>query len=323
MAGAARRLLDALPQERRARCRQEFDGPARMDWHFVPRTRPGVQLGETSDAQRIAARDLLRSVLSSQGALKAEAIMALDGVLRDTERAAGGDGKTRDPMAYTISVYGTPRAGETWGWKIEGHHLSLNFTVVNDEVAGATPFFMGAHPARVDAGPEAGRRALAAEEDLAYDLLATLDDAQRAVAVIAERAPGDILTQPGRGLDGAPAAGLEVAKMRPEQRGIVEALLDEYAHNLRGELASAELDRIHKAGMDAIRFAWAGSAERTRGHYYRLAGPTFVIEFDNTQDGANHIHAVWRDLANDWGADLLARHYATEHRTGSQTADPA
>jgi hypothetical protein len=236
--------------------------------------------------------------------LKVEEIMSLDSVLRDLEK---GRGPVRDPLKYTVEVYGQPRDGGTWGWKIEGHHVSLNFTVAGGAVT-VTPAFLGANPAEVRRGERAGLRVLAAEEDLGRDLARSLSAEQRKAAVVSEEAPRDILAVPGRGLDGVPATGLAVAEMTGEQRALVERLLGEFAGNLRHEMAAPELERVRGAGLEKVVFAWAGGMERGQGHYYRLSGPTFVIEYDNTQDGANHVHTVWRDRERDFGKDLLKEH---------------
>lgn len=310
---AARHWLDSLSPELRAKAQLAFDSPARTDWHFIPRTRPGVRLADMTEPQRAAARDLLRSALSAQGLDKVEHIIALDAVLRDLDRAAGGLGSSRDPDAYTFTIYGSPSADAPWGWKIEGHHISLNFTCSSTNAIAVTPAFLGANPAEVQSGPKKGERALAREEDLARQLLAALDDDQRKLAIIASESPFDILTTPSRGLDTAPVVGLPYSSMRPDQRQFVDQLLAEYAHNLRGELAEAELARIRDAGLDHIHFAWAGSDQRGQPHYYRLAGPTFVIEYDNTQDRANHIHTVWHDRERNFGQDALKQHYEHDH----------
>lgn len=309
MAEAASRLIAAFPEADRGRIRLEFDDKARTDWHFVPRTRPGVRLADMNDAQRVAARNLLRAALSSQGVLKVEQIMSLDAILREIENNPG-----RDPLQYTFTIYGEPGPTAAWGWKIEGHHISLNFTCAGGRVLATTPSFLGAHPAEVKSGPRAGFRAMAVEEELGRRLLESLDSAQRAEAVIAERAPADILTVPGRNLDRAPSAGLAYAKMNAEQRAMLDSLIEEYARTLRRELADAELERIRAAGMDGVHFAWAGSAKPEEGHYYRISGPTFVIEYDNTQNGANHIHTVWHDRTRNFGGDALREHYERDHR---------
>lgn len=310
MAAAARRWLDALDAGERARAVVPFDAPAREDWHYIPRTRPGLTLGEMDDRQRAVVRGLLTAALSARGVLKVEAIMALDTVLRDLARAAGRSGASRDPLAYTFTIYGDPGA-EPWGWKIEGHHVSLNFTVAGGRVA-VTPAFLGANPAQIRSGPQAGARALALEEDLAFALLESFDDAQRADATVDDDAPRDILTSPGRPLDLGRPRGVAHADMTPAQRATLERLIEEYVHNFRPDLAGPALERIREEA-GAIRFAWAGSRERGRGHYYRITGPTFIIEYDNTQDGANHVHCVWHDPERSFGRDLLGEHFRRDH----------
>lgn len=311
---AARKLLDALPTDLRARCNLPFDGPERPDWHFVPRTRPGVTLGEMPQPARDASHDLLRSALSPRGLAKVDDIMSLDAILRDMEKAAGGDGASRNPLAYSFAVFGTPGDGRPWGWKVEGHHISLNFTWPSPDAAAVTPSFLGANPAEVKEGPRAGHRALAAEEDLARALLASLDPAQRSKAVISTDAPREIITLPGRSLDVGPVVGLAGSEMTEPQRRALDALIREYAGNLRPELAKEQLDRMLGGGLADIRFAWAGGAEPGRGHYYRITGPTFIIEYDNTQDHANHVHTVWHDKERDFGRDLLKEHYEHDHK---------
>lgn len=309
MAEAATKFLDSLTPDQRTKAALKFDDKAREDWHYVPRENAGVEFSEMTANQRMAARTLLRSALSSRGMNKVEEIMLLDAVLREVEKDSG---PRRDPLAYSIAVFGTPEEAGPWGWKIEGHHISLNFTGVADEAA-VTPSFLGANPAEVRQGDRAGVRVMAAAEDIARELLALLNDAQRKAAIIGEKAPGDILAVPGRSLSEIDSMGVEVAAMDQAQRALIERLLQEYAENLRQELADHELERIRAAGIDKIRFAWMGGTKRGEGHYYRLSGPTFVIEYDNTQNNANHVHTVWRDRTRDFGHDLLKEHYEHGH----------
>lgn len=340
MAVAARALLDSLSGELRAKAAVAFNDAARTDWHYIPRTRPGVTLGELSEAQRTLVQALLRSALSSQGTLKINAIVDLESVLRDLEKG----NPARDPGKYTLAIYGEPpllqpsppppppplsapqpapdRAAKPWGWKIEGHHISLNFTSSGTVLTSVTPAFLGSNPASVPGGAQVGRRVLAAEEDLGRALVTMLDPEQRRAAIIADTAPTDVILGPGRGFDQAPAAGLPASKMTPAQREALWAIVEEFAHNLRRELAESELARIRGvggaggedgAGIDLIHFAWAGSLQPGEGHYYRLRGPTFVIEFDNTQNNANHAHALWRDTTRDFASDPLKEHYEHGH----------
>lgn len=308
MAEGAVRFLEALGPDLRAKAVLPFDGMARTDWHFVPRTRPGLTFGEMNDAQRAAAHALLRSALSSAGYLKVTGIVELEGVLRDIESNPG-----RDAGKYTIAIYGDPAGAGPWGWKVEGHHLSLNFTSTTREVVATTPSFLGAQPAEVKSGPRAGWRVLAAEEDLARALVKGLSAEQATQAVISTTAPADIVLAPGRDVERLEPAGLTWTAMTQDQRDLLWRLVREYAETLEHDLASAQLARITQAGVEKISFAWAGGLESGQGHYYRIQGPTFVIEYDNTQNNANHVHTVWHDRERDFGRDLLGEHYRGRH----------
>jgi hypothetical protein len=202
---------------------------------------------------------------------------------------------------------------EPWGWRLEGHHLSLNFTLVPGQPVAVTPAFLGANPAEVPSGPQKGLRALGAEQDLGRALVRSLTDLQRARTVIAAQSLGDIVTGPGRADSLAAPAGLPLADMSGDQRALAAQLIDAYARNMRAELAEKELGRMREAGIERIHFAWAGPIEPGRAHYYRLHGPTLLIEYDNTQNSANHIHSVWHDPRRDFGQDLLRAHYERGH----------
>ncbi len=308
MAEAASAFLASLPPDQQDHAAAPFDDPNRLDWHFVPRDRRGLALKDMSDEQRIAAHTLLRAALSGGGYLKAVQITELESVLHELESTPTYDAAHRDPLNYAITIFGDPSGDAPWGWRFEGHHVSLNFSSVTGEVA-VTPAFFGANPAEVRGGPKAGLRVLAAEEELARELLGSLDTSQRAGAVIETGVPGDIVLAPGGGPERlGEERGAEYAGMTGAQQRLVEALLEEWTGNLERRLGEAQLVRIREAGMGQIRFVWIGSDERGRPHYYRLRGPTFVIEYDNTQNDANHIHTVWRDLERDFGADLLREH---------------
>jgi hypothetical protein len=194
---------------------------------------------------------------------------------------------------------------------VEGHHISLNYTVVQGRLIASTPQFLGANPAEVKQGPRQGLRALPAEEDLARELLNALDPARRKAAVIDVEAPRDIITSADRRAEIGAPQGVALAQMDGRERGLLLALLEEYARAMPEAIAQERLRQLREAGVDQIHFAWAGSAERGKPHYYRVQGPTFLIEYDNTQNDANHIHSVWRDFEGDWGLDLLRLHYQT------------
>jgi Protein of unknown function (DUF3500) len=309
MAHAVGAFLAALEAEKRQRSLFAFDNPERFNWHYIPRRRQGLPLKAMTDTERAAAHQLLQSTLSEPGYRKAVDIMRLEEVLRQTEFFPF----SRDPENYAFTVFSSAGALFPLGWRLEGHHLSLNFTLVADDYGAATPAFMGAHPAEVRTGPLKGLRVLGREQDLAFDLLHSFDAGQRQKTIIGTRSFGDILSGPGRADSLKSPAGLPLAQMRPGQRDQTLRLIEEYVGNLRRDIADAQLRRVYEAGLDSLHFAWAGSLEAGQAHYYRLHGPTLLIEYDNTRADANHIHAVWHDLRDDFGLDLLRMHYQTGH----------
>lgn len=310
MGQAAQAWLDALAQPIRSQATFAMEGKERLDWAFIPKHRLGVSLRDMNLDQRRAAHALLRSALSDQGYLKATTVMALEETLRTLEADRPDVEEFRHPGKYWFAVFGDPGGAGPWGWRVEGHHLSLHFSVVPGEGVAVAPAFFGANPAEVPRGLQAGLRVLGREEDLARGLLGTLDANQRRAAVIADQAPRDIVTAPGVALDQAGPQGLAYRDMTLPQRAALQELVRQMAHNLCRELAERSLQEIEGAGWDDVRFAWAGSDQPRQGHYFRLHGPTFLVEYDNTQNDANHIHLVWHAANNDFGADMLRRHYA-------------
>lgn len=308
-AQAAGVFLQTLAPEKRRRAMFPFDSPERFNWHYIPRRREGLPLKDMTTEERADAHLLLRSALSEAGYRKVVDIMRLEEVLRQTEFFPF----SRDPENYAFTVFSTAGAPFPLGWRVEGHHLSLNFTIVNDRHGAVTPAFMGAHPAEVRAGPLKGLRALAQEQDLAFELMRHLDPSQRRKVLLATRSLGDIVSGPGRSGELKLPVGLPLAEMTPAQRDGTMRLLQEYVRNMRDDIAEAQLRSVYEAGIDKLHFAWAGGPERGQAHYYRLHGPTLLIEYDNTRNDANHIHSVWHDLKNDFGVDLLRAHYETGH----------
>jgi hypothetical protein len=312
-------FLKTLTGEQREKGMFAMDSRERQDWHFVPRDRAGLEFKTLTDSQRAAVHQVLRDALSSRGYLKVTGVIALESILRDLEMSRGSDGRMRDPGRYTVSVYGDPAASAPWSWRIEGHHLSLTLTVSPGKPISTTPTFIGANPATVPQGPQAGWRLLAAEEDLGRTLLGSLGTEQRATAVISDDAPGDIILSPGRKLDLGTPRGVRYADLAEDQRQILMHLLAEYVENFHHDIAKEQMDRIRERGLDEIRFAWAGSDVRGQAHYYRIHGPTFIIEYDNTQNDANHVHTIWHDLERNLGEDLLREHYLHDHGGGAHS----
>jgi hypothetical protein len=262
-------------------------------------------------SQRKLAHALLSSGLSRRGYAKALDIMSLESILRELEGPSRRH--PRDPDLYHVTFFGTPSDESPWGWRVEGHHLSANFLVVNGNRIAPTPNFFGANPARVPRGPLEGLRVLAAEEDLARHLLASLEPKQQARVVIDPVAPADIITQAEPRVEIDDPSGLPAEEMTEVQGRLMMDLVVEYTSRMPRDVADTRMNQIGKEGEAHIHFAWAGSKKRGEGHYYRVHGPSFLIEYDNTQNNANHIHTVWRDLKDDWGEDLLRGHYAKSH----------
>ena len=317
MRQAAVRFLETLSPEQLIRAHFAFADLERLRWHYVPREmfdRRGLCLKEMHDRQRNAALALMTSGLSQRGHWKARQIMDLETILGRLERAEGTAGLVRNPGLYYFSVYGDPTDPTPWGWRAEGHHVSLNFTVVNREWIAPNPFFFGANPAEVPAGREKGLRILAEEEDLARSLLSSLSAEQKTRALISPEAPPDILTRALPKVHLETAEGLPAESMSPEQRRLLDELIRAYIGRLPQELTRIEMSSLRRADFNAVHFAWAGGHRPGMAHYYRLHGRFFLVEYDNTQNNANHIHTVWRHLENDFGLDLLRLHHEMGHR---------
>ena len=310
MARAAAALLSALTPDQRRAAVFPFAQDERRNWHYVPRSRSGIPFKEMSAAGRAAAHELIKVSLSGVGYTKAVNVMRLEDVLRQLETFGG---LLRDPEKYYVSVFGAPDAAAPWGWRLEGHHLSLNFTVAPGRAVSVTPAFFGANPAEVPSGSQRGLRILADEQDLAFALVRGVDPGLRARLVIAAESPGDIVTGPGRTDSLKTPAGVTLGELAAEQRALALRLVETYARNMRSDVADEELRRMRDAGAENVRFAWAGPIDPRQPHYYRLHGPTLLIEYDNSQNRANHLHSVWHDPRNDFGVDLLRAHYDNAH----------
>jgi hypothetical protein len=312
MADAANAFLATLWSDQKAKATYTFEDDQRFDWHFIPKLRKGLSFGEMQPYQAKLATALMAAGLSQQGLIKAETIMSLDQVLLILEAGAGAN--RRDPDNYYITVFGTPTAKGTWGYRVEGHHLAQNFTIVDGKVSDS-PSFFGSNPAEVRIGPRKGLRVLAQEDDSGYDMLEALDNSQKETAIVDKTALKDIITMASRkaALGGAPN-GLVASKMNAAQFDKLMNIVELYAGNVAPQLAEQRMVLAHKQPKDATFFAWTGETQRGGAHYYRIQTPAFLIEMDCTQDKANHIHSVWRDYENDFGMDLLKSHYAASHQ---------
>jgi Protein of unknown function (DUF3500) len=320
MATAATKFLGALTPEQRQQATFAFaNSEERLHWGFVPSEmfpRKGLLTRDMTEPQRKLVHELLKAGLSQRGYLTASQIMDLESILGEierAERARSGRGEAaraleRDPVKYYVSVFGTPSTRETWGWRVEGHHVSLNFTVVNGTLVASSPSFFGSNPAEVRDGPKKGLRILGAEEDAARALVDSLDAAQRAKGIVNATAPGDMLTMNQVDIKPLAPIGITAEALTASQRDLLTKLIDVYTGFMAADIAAERTARFKKAGVEKIGFAWAGSTEKGAKHYYRIQGPTFLVEYDNTQNDGNHIHSVWRDFDGDFGRDLLREH---------------
>src|SRR5215510_7040403 len=312
MADAANKFLASLTPEQKAKASFGFGDEQRFDWHFIPRERKGVPLKELDENQRKLAMEFMKTGLGASGYQKATTIMSLEPVLAQLE----GPSRRfpRDPELYYFSIFGKPSPKDPWGWRVEGHHISIHFTIVKGEMLSNTPLAFGANPAEVREGERKGLRALAGEEDKGRDLILALDEKQRAVAIFDPKAPNDILTLAKIKADPLKPDGIEASQMNKQQKTLLEKLIGEYLARMPQDVAEERSKKMREAGFDKIYFGWAGGGNKGDPHYYRVQSPTFLIEYDNTQNNANHIHSVWRDFNGDFGEDLLREHYqATPH----------
>ena len=293
-------LAGSLDAADRAQLFLPFNDEARLDWSYFPGKRAGLLRARLDEGQREQLSAVLQLCLSASGYAKAEAIRLLEGVLAEME-----DNPERDPGRYYLAVYGEPGADSTWGLRWEGHHLSLNWTFAHGAVVSSTPQFLGSNPAVAPSGAQVQE----AEETLARALVNALDGEARAQAAPGHAAPPDILTRMAPAVAPLAQEGIRFADLNPEQQGMLIGLIELYASVQPRAIAEERLRKIRTHGLDDVRFLWLGGMAPGEGHYYRIQGASFLIEFDNTQDNANHIHTVWRDFDGDFGRDVLREHY--------------
>ena len=313
-ARAARTFVAGLPDSLRAVALRPFGDVDRTRWFYVPtdivpQGRVGLTLSRMNAPQRDAAFQLLGTALSPSGYRTAQAIMANEPTLRQIEQAAGTLRLIRDPERYFVTVFDTSVGAEPWGWRFEGHHLSVNVTGAGAQTPVVAPLFMGANPHRIPSGPRVGARLLAAEEDSARALLGMLTPSQRATAIVSDTTYGEIRSRNDPKVNPLSQEGIAASEMTPSQQATLRNLVAVYANRMEPASAREQLRRIEAAGFGRLRFVWAGSSQVGKAHYYRIHGPTVLVEYDNSQNAANHSHTVWRDLENDFGGDLLRKHY--------------
>ncbi|QDT39940.1 DUF3500 domain-containing protein [Stratiformator vulcanicus] len=320
MLKAARQFLATLDKEQKEKATFEWNSDRREKWAYLPDKfikpegkRFGLAIEDMKPEQRLWARGLVQSALTNKGHLQVLAIQSLEAVLFELENGA----PHRKPELYYVSIFGTPSESKSWGWRFEGHHLSLNVMLIDGKTFSVTPSFFGTNPAEVLSGPRAGLRVIADEEDFAYQLIDSMSPEQLEKAVFQKRAPADVITKAKSRVskdDFLPAKGIRYSELSKDQQAMLHKLIGTYTTDkyADGVISQFRARRKTKEQTD-IHFAWAGSTTRGEKHYYRIQTPEFLFELDNTQNGANHIHAVWRDFNGDFGRDLLGDHHKASH----------
>ena len=310
---AGSKFVESLDAQQRARATYPYLDGERVFWYYPPLNRHGLALRDMDENQRGLAYALMATGLTDRSYEQAKQIIEHESVLGPLEKEQGIVSFVRDPDLYYFTIFGEPGGSEPWGWRAEGHHVSLHFSIWGDDIISMTPFFFGANPAEVPKGPKAGLRILGAREDMAYELMNSLDAGQRSKTIIYDQAPYDILTYNSSKVSLPKEEGLSVAAMSGTQREMLMGLVTEYVSQVNEELAGRRLTALKEGGFDQLHFAWAGPLDKSEAHYYRIHGGEFVVEFDNRQNGANHIHSVWREVENDFAGDVLREHLLMYH----------
>jgi hypothetical protein len=308
----ANEFLALLSPALKARTQFDLEDAERFNWHFVPIERKGTTLGDYSEVQRKAAWAFLKASVSEQGFLKAHAITELENVLMVVEKQKP-DSHYRDPLNYHFFVFGTPSRDQPWGWRFEGHHVSISIMFDKGQIVSSTPSFFGTNPGIVLDGPEKGKEVLKKETDLGFAFVKSLSAEQLKQALIAEKAPAEILSFDKRKTEALAPDGIKFSALTDPQKKQFLGLMDLYIMNYELGFSTTLEKKIRSAGIDNLSFAWAGSLSPGVPNYYRIQGPTLLIEYDNTQNNANHVHTAVRDLTNDFAEDILKEHYLKEH----------
>ena len=304
-------FLDSLDEQQLAQANFPFDDSFRTRWHFFPITmwrRKGILMRDLNEKQRDISSRMLMKYLSKSGYAKTKKIIALETILAEIE----DDTISRDPEIYFITIYGNPRKDSVWAWSFEGHHLSLNFTIVDNKIS-ASPRFLGANPTPIQSGKRKGDRTLAEEEDLAYAFMHKLTRQQKQKAIFSDISFFDNFTSNKSEVSPLDPVGIQTTELNSMQKNNLKDLIALYLSSLPDEIALERENKILQEEFDEIRFAWAGGLKENKAHYYRIQGQSFLIEFANIQDNATHIHTVWRDFNGDFGRDLIKEHYLSQH----------
>ncbi len=315
LAADASAFISTLSNEQKKLTLFPFASDERYNFHYFPiDDRKGLPIGDMSKAQKDAAFKLLNNALTDATIKKVHEIIELEVLLKELENR-GPDDHFRDPAKYFLAIFGTPGANEIWGWRFEGHHVSFNFSSQNNTIVSGTPGFLGSNPAIVPQGPDKGKEILKEERETGLAFVHSLSKEQLKTAFISDDAPGEILTGNKRKAIIDDPKGISYSQLNASQQKKFIELVNLYITRYKKPFAQTMMDDIKKAGFDKLKFAWAGHMQTGPGHphYYRITGPTIIIEYDNTQNNANHVHTVVRDLLRDYGGDELMKHYKEKH----------
>ncbi|HIB12810.1 MAG TPA: DUF3500 domain-containing protein [Dehalococcoidia bacterium] len=313
MTEACSNFLNSLNSDQKAKTVYSYLDGERIFWYYPPLNRHGLPLREMDAKQRQLAYAVMASGLTDKSYEQAKLIIEHEDILGPLEVEQDKVTFLRDTERYYFTIFGEPGGSDPWGWRVEGHHVCLNYSIWNDKVIAVTPFFFGANPAEVRKGPKNGLRILGDREDLAFELMESLDAGQQSKAIIYDEAPLDILTYNSSKVSLPREEGLPASRMSGTQQEMLMALVTLYVSQVRSDVAQERLDAFKTDGIDGIHLAWAGPVDKSKAHYYRLHGGDFLVEFDNRQDGANHIHSVYRDVENDFASDVLRQHLLLYH----------
>ena len=313
MTEACSNFLNSLNSDQKAKTVYSYLDGERIFWYYPPLNRHGLPLRQMDAKQRQLAYAVMASGLTDKSYEQAKLIIEHEDILGPLEVEQDKVTFLRDTERYYFTIFGEPGGSDPWGWRVEGHHVCLNYSIWNDKVIAVTPFFFGANPAEVRKGPKNGLRILGDREDLAFELMESLDAGQQSKAIIYDEAPLDILTYNSSKVSLPREEGLPASRMSGTQQEMLMALVTLYVSQVRSDVAQERLDAFKTDGIDGIHLAWAGPVDKSKDHYYRLHGGDFLVEFDNRQDGANHIHSVYRDVENDFASDVLRQHLLLYH----------
>jgi hypothetical protein len=312
---AAIKFMNSLDSTQQALALFPFDTEERYTYHYFPvNDRKGIPMDQLNQAQQKAALDLMKTGLSEQAMKKVKEIMELETLLKAIENRKPDD-HFRDPGKYYFTLFGVPADNAIWGWRLEGHHVYFNFSAKDKKLVSGTPGFLGANPAVVQEGSQKGEEVLKEEKEMGFAFLHALSSEELKKAIIDSVAPGDIVTATSRKAMIDHPSGIRYSELTGSQQSQLLQLIGLYVHRFTKLFADDMLKEIQEAGLGNLWFTWAGHQEPGIGkpHYYRIQGPTIIIEYDNTQNNANHVHTVVRDLQHDYGGDLLLEHYRNNH----------